>query len=75
MFSRPGERNLRKQFKLCVTHMAAQFVAPDNDVNSDQCHLFNIFRVVLNIYTGEKSSEYLLERLQNTQPLLISFVE
>ena len=62
----PCEGNLRKRFKLCVTHiMAARFVAPDEDANSDQCQLFNIFRAVFNIYTGKKCSEY----------LLISFVE
>ena len=55
--------------------MAARFVAPDEDANSDQCQLFNIFRAVFNVYTGKKCSEYLLERLQNTRPLLISFVE
>ena len=56
----PCEGNLRKRFKLCVTHMAARFIAPDEDVNSDQCQLFNIFRAVFNIYTGKKYSEYLL---------------
>ena len=45
--------------------MAARFVAPNGDVNSDQCQLFNIFRAVFNIYTGKKCPEY----------LLISFVE
>ena len=40
--------------------MAAPFVAPDEDVNNDQCQLFNIFRAVFNIYTAEKCSEYLL---------------
>ena len=45
--------------------MAARFVAPNEDVNSDQCQLFNVFRAVLNIYTGKKCSQY----------LLISFVE
>ena len=54
----PCEGNLRKRFKLCLTHMAARFVAPDEDVNSDQCQLFNIFRAVFNIYTGKKCSEY-----------------
>ena len=46
--------------------MAARFVAPNEDVNSDQFQFFfNIFRAVFNIYTGKKCSEY----------LLISFVE
>ena len=46
--------------------MAARLVAPNEDVNSDQCQFFlNIFRAVFNIYTGKKCSEY----------LLISFVE
>ena len=40
--------------------MAARFVAPEEDVNSDQCQLFHIFRAVFNIYTGKKCSEYLL---------------
>ena len=47
--------------------MAVRFVAPYEDVNSDQCRFFflNIFRAVFNIYTRKKCSEY----------LLISFVE
>ena len=61
----PWEGNLRKRFKLCVKHMAARFVAPDEDENSDQCQPFNIFRAVFNIYTEKKCSEC----------LLISFVE
>ena len=46
---------------------AVRLVAPNEDVNSDQCQFFflNIFRAVFNIYTGKKCSEY----------LLISFVE
>ena len=40
--------------------MAARFVDPDEDVNSDQCQLFKIFRAVSNIDTGKKCSEYLL---------------
>ena len=40
--------------------MAARFVAPNEDVNSDQCQIFNIFRSMFNIYTGKKCSEYLL---------------
>ena len=45
--------------------MAARNVARNEDVNSDQCQIFNIIRAVFNIYTGKKCSEY----------LLISFVE
>ena len=45
--------------------MAPRFVAPNEDVNSDECQFLYIFRAVFNIYTGKKCSEY----------LLISFVE
>ena len=49
----------------CVTHVAARFGAPDEDVNSDQYQIFHIFRAVFNIQTGKKCSDY----------ILISFVE
>ena len=42
---------------LASWQMAARFVAPNKDVNSDQCQLFNIFRAGFNIYTGKKCSE------------------
>ena len=66
------EGNLRKRFKLCVTHMAARFVAPDEDVNSDQCQLFNIFRAVFSIYTGKKCSEYLFCGMNDTKAARLS---
>ena len=54
--------------------MAVRFVAPTEDVNSDQCQFFFLFcfvlffffiyiyilRAVFNIYAGKEYSEYLL---------------
>ena len=70
VFSRPGEKSVQKagtfvnDWNFASCQMAVRFVAPNEDVNSDQCQFF-IFRVVINIYTAKKCSEY----------LLISFVE
>ena len=59
----PAKETFRKRFKRTKTWtvISASF--------------FNIFRAVFNIYTRKKCSEYLLDRLQNTRSLLISFVE
>ena len=70
-FSRPGERSLRRE----------PFVNDSNGRRSDEetvisaSFLIYLGQSVFNIYTGKKCSEYLLERLQNTRPLLISFEE
>ena len=59
MFSRPGERSVRREPSQTIPTLCDGFSVwnSDEEVNSEY-QLFHIFRPVFDIYTGKKCSEF-----------------